>query len=128
MARDRTIQRDILWWVSYDQDKLALGKYNEAEQRIDTPSAAYDIDFYYSAYPTTLLGADITTIEPEIPERYQLALVDWVLRQTRKHSKETMANANYYQGFWEEAVKQARAEVNANKGAKQNAVTPFIPL
>lgn len=121
---EEDIKQNFLWWITVEDDKLALGRLDRTENEVETLEDTYDVKFYYRKYPTSLIGADITSDEPDIPERFQLGLVDWVLQHLARNAKETLALSNYYKGHWENAVKRAKKELNENKGAKQDMTKP----
>lgn len=121
---EEDIKQNFLWWVTIEDDKLALARLDRTNDEIDTLEDTYDVKFHYRKYPSSLIGSDITSDEPEIPERFQLGLVDWVLQHLMRSSKETLAMSNYYKGHWENAVKRANKEINDNKGAKPDVTKP----
>lgn len=91
-----------------------------------TPTAediANPIRFRVSRYPIEKLTLDAAEAEPEIPERFQLDMIEWAaFRALRNHDgdAENMAKASAHSTRFERAVEEVKAEFKMRKFSRIN--------
>lgn len=110
----------LLWYVDRDTYFALVRQGMDGAQTLTEP---VPVRLTYAKRPAALHTKELTDT-PEIPARFHLALVDRVLQKLSTHTKETLSQANFYEGEWKDAVRTARAEKNRNRGARHNMIQP----